>query len=392
LLATVVASQTGLPANPFPAAPSTAGPSTVGAAPVFAGDLPSQPRNPPPLSLFPPQSTAGFATPAAAASPGMSGPYVEDSSEPSTIRLPLVSTSPVQTPAVAPIAAPASTTLLRYYDPFSNQFAYGNAGVQPYLFGWYSYDDVLWIPTAAARGTTGSFQDVEWNSYFRYARAINDTLIFSWSPTWNASFWTGPTGVPLPSEVDQISSDLQLASASGGPWNFQIGFTPQVNSDFKRQLDSNAFMFDGRAVLFYQSSPNLRWAFGFAYWNRVIDQFIPYGGVVWAPNDRWEFRIFFPKTRISRYCGTALGGPVWTYGTVEYNVQAYQIDMQDAAATKTRGEVRDYRAMLGVYTEHPSFTTFAECGIVFDRQFYFRDASFNFGVNPSVMGRLGLSF
>ncbi len=182
-----------------------------------------------------------------------------------------------------PLADPALTPMGRYYDPFTRQFTYGNRGVQPYKFGWSSYDDMTWMPTVPARGTTGSFQDLEWNSNLRYSRAIDDQWIFTWTPTWNTSFWTGPTGVPLPASVSQISSDLQLSSASGGPFDFQIGFTPQVNADLQKQLDSNAYMFDGRFVFFYQSSPNLRWAFGFAYWNRVIDQFIPYGGIIWRP-------------------------------------------------------------------------------------------------------------
>ncbi len=100
----------------------------------------------------------------------------------------------------------------------------------------------------------------------------------------------------------------------------------------------------------------------------------------------------FPKTRISRYCGSAAGGPVWVYGTAEYNAQAYQIDMQNAAGTKTRGEMRDYRVMLGVDTQRPYFSTFAECGVVFDRQFIFRDSSFNFNVSPGLIARLGVTF
>jgi hypothetical protein len=287
---------------------------------------------------------------------------------------------------------PRNPPLANYYDPFSGQFAYGNAGVQPYKFGWWSYDDATWMPTEPARGTSGSFQIVEWNSYFRYARPIDDTLIFTWSPTWNAIWWTGPKGVPLPGEVDQITSDIQLSSASAGRWNFQIGFTPQMNSDFRRQLDSNAYMFDGRAVLFYQPSPNWRWAFGFAYWNRVIDRFIPYGGVIWSPNDRWEFRLFFPKTRISRYCGNRLGGPIWAYGTAEYAVQAWQVDMENASGVKTRGEMRDVRLMLGAEYQRNQYMAFAECGAVLDRQFYFKDASYNFGINPGLIARIGLAF
>ncbi len=100
----------------------------------------------------------------------------------------------------------------------------------------------------------------------------------------------------------------------------------------------------------------------------------------------------FPKTRIARYCGETPRGPYWVYATAEYNAQAYQIDMENAAGTKTRGETRDYRVMLGITAQQSFATLFAECGVVFDRQFIFRDSSFNFDVAPGLIARVGVSF
>lgn len=294
-------------------------------------------------------------------------------------------------PPLASAAAEAAQgwLLQNYYDPFSNQFAFGNSGNQPYRFDLYSYDDFTYLPTAPVRGVTGSFQDLQWNAWLRFSRVIARRYIFAWTPTWNSSFWTGPSGVPLPPDVDQIKSDFQLSSVEPGPWNWQLGFTPQINADFRRSLNYNAYMFDGRAVLFYQPSAQWRFAFGMAYWNRVRGMLIPYGGVVWSPNERWEFRLFFPKTRISRYWGVVGGKHVWTYASLEYNVQAYQVEIEDAGRAKTRMQLASEQLLLGVSAQQGTWTAFLEGGFIFDRHARFRGPTPSFGINDALMLRIG---
>lgn len=279
--------------------------------------------------------------------------------------------------------------LQNYYDPFSNQFAFGNQGNQPYRFDLYSYDDFTYLPTSPVRGVTGSFQDLQWNAWMRYSRVVAGSYIFAWTPTWNSSFWTGPSGVALPPDVDQIRSDFQVSSVQPGPWNWQVGFTPQINADFRRSLNYNAYMFDGRAVLLYQPTAQWRFAFGMAYWNRVRGMLIPYGGVVWSPNERWEFRLFFPKTRISRYWGTAWGKHLWTYASLEYNVQAYQVEIEDAGRAKTRMQLASEQLLIGASAQQNNWTAFVEGGFIFNRHVRFRGSTPSFGINDALMLRIG---
>jgi len=218
-------------------------------------------------------------------------------------------------------------TLPGYYDPFTRQFAYGSAGVQPYRLGWSSMDEIVVMPKATAT-VGGQFQDVEWNSQVRYSRVLPDSLVFSWSPAFNGKWWTGPTGLNLPPENSQLVSDFQLASAWSSPWNWQVGITPQINSDFERALNSNAFLMDARAVVLYRPAQEWTLAVGAAFWNRASDHLIPYGGVIWSPGDRWEFRLLFPKSRISYYTGNYWGCEVWGYVSGEYHLDAYQVDIQ----------------------------------------------------------------
>ncbi len=255
----------------------------------------------------------------------------------------------------------AGAGLSTYYDPFSRQFAYGDRGTQPYHLGWYAYDDLTFMPTEPVRGVSGSLQVLEWNGSLRYSRAIGSDLIFAATPTWNGIFLTGPSGVALPGSFNQLMCDFQLSSVNPGPWNWQLGFTPQINGDFTRSLNNSAYLFDGRAVLLYQSSPRWRFAAGVAFWNRVHNYWIPYGGVVWTPDDHWEFRLFFPKTRISRYCGSFFGADTWLYASAEFVVQAYQVDVQDTRV-KTRGQISDYQIMGGVNFQFACVSSFVEVG------------------------------
>ena len=278
-----------------------------------------------------------------------------------------------------------------YYDPFGNQFLIGRRVGQPYRLDWYSYEDFTYIPTSATRGTAGSFQDLQWNAWMRFGRTFQ-RYMFAWTPTWNSSWWTGPSGVALPADADQIKSDFQLSSLYEGPWNWQIGFTPQINADFRRSLDSNAYMFDGRAVLFYQASNTLRLAIGGAYWNRVTSMIIPYGGVLWTPDDCWEFRLFFPKARISRYMGTVSGRDWWAYATLGYDLQAWQVEIEDASQAKTRMQMSSEQLMLGASAQIRGITAFAEGGLIFNRHVRFFGSTPSFGIQDALMLRLGVLY
>ncbi|HVA46747.1 MAG TPA: hypothetical protein VNH11_10320 [Pirellulales bacterium] len=294
---------------------------------------------------------------------------------------------PYTAPAAAPL--PAYDESVAYYDPFTRQLAFGNAGFQPYHLGWYFYDEVPYMPTSPVRGVSGSFQDVQYNAWARYARLLGQRHLLAWTGAWNSSWWTGPSGVNLPPDAEQLVSDFQISSLYAGRWNWQVGATPQIDADFRRSLDHNAYMVDGRFVLFYQARPDLRLAAGMAYWNRVHGILIPYGGLIWSPDDRWEFRLFFPQTRISRYYGNVAGKDVWTYATLGYQVQAWQVTIQDQSSAKTRMQMSDVQFLLGASAAAGKWTAFIEGGLIFDRRVLFRSHAPPFTINDNLMLRVG---
>jgi hypothetical protein len=317
--------------------------------------------------------------------------------DPTGIGLPMVTT---ETPELEQLAAWQSlylgmlgddgNALAGFYDPFSYQFAFGSEGAQAYRLGWYSYNDFALMPMAPTTIGAG-FQDLEWNAWVRYAQLNSNSTVFSGTASMNGKFWSGPTGINLPPDAGQFIGDLQLASADAGPWNWQVGVTPQYNGTFENRMNSNGLMVDARAVLFFRPSPKWLFACGAAFWNRASDRLIPYGGIIWAPDDRWEIRMMFPKSRVSYYLGRLRGADTWIYAAGEYNLDAYEVDLQGSQVS-TRGQTSDYRVLIGASATTGIWTMFLEGGIVTDRHFRFRGSAPDFAIGDSGFLRTGILF
>ncbi|MFN0054960.1 MAG: hypothetical protein ACKV0T_22545 [Planctomycetales bacterium] len=295
------------------------------------------------------------------------------------------------------------------YDPFLDpspqpgmeQFpagpTFGAVGPQPYRFGWTSRFDIGYMPpeSVSGGGAQGSFSIYEFNSAWRYTTgwpSAAPQAIFSWTPEFNHRSWSGPTDPGLPPNVYRFGSDFELATPGNAPVSLQLGFTPALVTDFEAGVNRDTFNFDGRGILFLRSSQELQFVLGAAYWNRVDNLIIPYVGVVWTPTDRWEFRLLYPKSRISYFLGDACGCPMWVYGGVEYNVEAYQIGLTAPNGQDEKIQIADYRALFGLRAEHGHLTGFIEAGWVFDRQVEFLHGTPGFDINTGFIGRFGIRY
>jgi hypothetical protein len=277
------------------------------------------------------------------------------------------------------------------FNPYIRRFPFPAPGPYPYRVGWSKYDDITWMPAQPTHGVAGNLQVVEWNASVQYAHAFSTGQIFTWTGAANSSYLTGPSGVALPGELDQLAADFELTTMHDCPWNWQLGFTPQMASDFQRSLNSNAYNFDGRAILFYRSSPTLMFALGAAYWNRVTDRIIPHAGIIWNPDDRWEVRLLSPKSQISYALGEFWGVRCWAYGSLEYTVNAYQVDIEDTRV-KDRMESSDYRLLAGINSQYGRFTGFLEGGLIFNRHVRFAGPTPDFNISNGPLMRAGIRF
>lgn len=312
--------------------------------------------------------------------PPLSQPY-EEQPQPSSPSL--MQPTPLPQPYVTAPPPEAST--------------WGANGPQPYRLGYSLWADLAWLP---GRHTDLLLDDGKF-SVFEANIGLNHTIPTWWSPwlfslehQFNYRNWSGPATVDLPGDVYRLGWDLRFETplnSQFAPFAVTLAFNPSINSDFDQQLGRDAFNFDGRGILFWQADPHLLLAFGAGFWDRVHDRVIPYAGFVWLPDDRWEFRIMWPQSRIQYYCGNHMGEDVWLYATGEYHIESYQIGTSSVAAGKDQIELEDYRLLIGLRKSNPICSGFIEAGWVFGRRADMRLGP-DFHINSGFIGRIGMRF
>ena len=329
-------------------------------------------------------------------------------------------TGPAPVPNPTRPASPTPTFSAPYEEPLTNQpiqsfvtpapqpfttapppgvSTWGANGSQPYRLGYSLWGDMGWLP---ARSTNLLLDDKKFE-VFELNLGLNHTIPTWWSP-WLFSLehqfgyrsWNGPATVSLPGSVYRIGWDMRFETplnSQFAPFAMTLAFNPSINSDFNQKLERQAINLDGRGIIFWQPDPHFMVGIGAQFWDRVTDRVIPYGGVVWLPDDRWEFRIMWPQSRIQYYCGNHMGEDVWLYASSEYHIESYQIGTASVAAGKDQIELEDYRIMIGMRKSNPIVSGFIEGGWVFGRKVDFRSDSVNdFNISSGFIGRIGLKF
>lgn len=282
------------------------------------------------------------------------------------------------------------------YPPGSNPGVFGLNGPQPYRFNsWTERIDAFYMAEAGtSTPTTGDFgmSGIDLNKDFPVSVAGN--WVFTTSMDYGARFLSGPFGGPtnshLPGNLHRFGLGFKLASPMTYGWGFEAAIEPWLATDFGG-LSRDAFLIDGHVAALWQWSPQLMWIFGVSYWDRVDGIVLPYGGLVWTPNEFWEFRLVFPKPRVTAFIGAPLGVPTWAYASAEYHVEAYEVNSL-AGGQSSRVQFSDWRAMGGLRWETPRYTSFVEAGYVFDRKVKFGQYGGNFNIDPGFMTRIGVRF
>ena len=140
--------------------------------------------------------------------------------------------------------------------------------------------------------------------------------------TWH--FLDRTDAIDLPSEIYETAVDFSLFLPFSEQWIFHAGIAPGLFTDFEN-TSSDAFRMPARAVMIYQRSENLTFAFGVVYLDRDDVSTLPAVGVIWKPQQfpNLTFDIMFPKPKIRYqlvktdqiekeiYLGGEFGGGTW---------------------------------------------------------------------------------
>ncbi|QDT37062.1 DUF6268 family outer membrane beta-barrel protein [Stratiformator vulcanicus] len=295
-----------------------------------------------------------------------------------------------------PFAAPGGTfgAPVPQYGSGGSFYTYGTNGPQPYRPG-YSFDfDAGYLFDSGASSPYGSLAITEFDLELANTKIFGNGTAFTFANEFDVRLFDGPTSPNLgvfngvPADVYRFGWDFVLDVPVAPQWSAQLAFNPSINTDFGNGLSREAFQFDGRGVLFYQASPQFTFAGGVGYWDRLDDMIIPYGGIIWTPNDRWEIRALFPKSRITYFAGHMWGKPTWIYADIEYNVESWEVER---GGRRDQMQMEDVRLVLGARKDQGWGTTFIEGGYVFNREFDFKRGG-GFGVDDGAIIRGGIRF
>lgn len=283
------------------------------------------------------------------------------------------------------------------YNRFDGPMAVtGINGPQPYRYGWQSRLDAGYLPGEDISRGSGEFSIFELDTEFRNTMPVSASSAFSYAPQLGLRTWDGATltgGGDLPNAVYRLGSDFEYSTSASGPWSYALGFTPSINTDFESSLDSDAFNFDARALLFYRASAEWMYVLGVSYLDRVDDYILPNVGAVWTPTDRTELRLMFPESRVSHYIGNYFSDDKWVYASAGFHVESYQIEIDYPGMSREEQiQLSDWRAVIGLRSENDYISTFIEGGIVFEREVEFRHGTEDFDIDSGFILRGGLRF
>lgn len=268
---------------------------------------------------------------------------------------------------------------------------WGVNGPQPHRFGWSAkYDFEYLVASDTGMDDLTIFGA---NVEKRWTTPAFNNWVFSMAPQFNYRGYEGPiasgNGNDLPGSVYRLGLDLNLKTPQVYGWSWEFGFTPALATDFQ-QVDADGVLFDGKIVAYWTWDPTLTWVLGAEYWDRVDDLIIPHAGLVWTPDQYWEFQLVVPKPKISVFLGAPAGIATWLYARAEYHVEAYQIE--STLGGDTRMQVTDGRVLGGLKWEAGWFGSFIEAGYVFERQVEFDGIATGFDVDSGFIARAGLSY
>lgn len=311
---------------------------------------------------------------------------------------------------------PAQTQV---YSPSTTGFG---AAAPPVLYpnNPYAQPPVTGTPTITS--TLRLFQNFHVDHTFLYGDSgnelsINDSYVtataafpnFFWSgqpwyvsPGFGFHMWSGPfNGIDaqdLPPNAYSAFLDLGWRSDPNVQFGAELAGRIGVFTDFETFDGKRSVRPSGVALLRYNLTQTLALRAGVEYINRADIKLLPAGGLLWTPNPRTRWDIYFPQPKLATYLTTIGNNDVWWYVGGEYGGGAWTIK-QELIDTTTLMDINDMRVMIGLefgaagFTGMTKRTGFIEVGYVFDRQIVFvSHPQDNFSLSETFMLRGGLNF
>lgn len=214
------------------------------------------------------------------------------------------------------------------------------------------------------------------------------------TPGFTTHYLDGPSVSDLPPRVYDAYLQFRWFRRFTPRLAMDLAVKPGVYSDFQRDTDE-ALRITGYGAAIYDWTPTTRVVLGVAYLDREDVGILPVGGIIWKPNDEWEFKLVAPRPEIARrvYWFGQFGEQVkdWLYVAGEFGGDTWAIERADG--TPDTFTYRDFRVLLGL--ERKAIGTldgWVEVGYVFGREIEYDSPTPDISPSDTFLLRAGVTY
>jgi hypothetical protein len=214
------------------------------------------------------------------------------------------------------------------------------------------------------------------------------------TPGFTTHYLDGPRVSDLPPRVYDAYVQFRWFRRFTPRLATDLAVTPGVYSDFEYSRD-DALRITGHAAAVYDWTPTTRLVLGVAYLDREDIGVLPIGGVIWKPNDQWEFKLVAPRPEIARrvYWFGQYGEQVkdWLYVAGEFGGGTWAIERADGRPDTFT--YRDFRALLGLERKAiGNLDAWIEVGYVFGREIEYDSRTPDVSPSDTFLLRAGVTY
>ena len=156
-----------------------------------------------------------------------------------------------------------------------------------------------------------------------------------------------PSTAVLPSKAYGAYLDTKFETDKNYPVGAEIVGRVGIFTDFST-FTSDSLRVIGGGNLLLRVTPTTTLKAGAFYTDRANVKLIPAGGILWEPNERTKFDIYFPRPKLASYLTTVTTHDVWWYVGGEYGGGSWTVKREIAPIFTDRFDYNDIRLLVGL--------------------------------------------